>query len=379
MPNKEILWLWMRSLFGAATPLAHAALARYENPQALLNRTSDEISHDPFLTDEQRNRIINPDFSQEQKQWEDAKTHNAFIMTFDDVQYPDRLRHIFSPPMALFCIGDASLLSLDRAIAMVGTREPDGYGMRCAYALSGQIAKAGAVVVSGLARGIDAACHKGALDVGGKTVALLAAGLDVDYPTENRALRGRIEQQGLVITEYPAKTRALPHHFVVRNRIVSGISRAVVVVQALTRSGSMNTASHAAEQGRDVFAVPGDIFNHKMQGCHTLLSEGAAPALSGRFILEQVFPQEYPKEAGARDIGLPNKSPQSPEIILPSPQAMTDPVSEALYRALCERPMSLDELVVLTGSEPACLLGMLTEMEIFGRVEPQPGGKYQAL
>ena len=376
--NERITWLWMREIFGIATARAHTALERYKCPQSLLNLSTVDIASDLFLTADERRCIAKPDFSAAEKQLSEAESQNAVVLTFDHADYPERLRHIFSPPMVLFAKGSTALLGMDSAVAMVGTREPDGYGLRCAYTLSGQITKAGGVVVSGLARGIDAACHKGALDVGGKTIALLAAGMDVDYPAENRALRARIEEQGLVLTEYPLKTRALPHHFVVRNRIVSGISRAVVVVQALTRSGSMNTASHAAEQGRDVFAVPGDIFNRKMEGCHALLSEGASPALSGQMILGQIFPgQELPCENGASD-DFNDHNPLALPPLEGIADLTADPVGKIVYQALCEKPLGLDELLALTGSAACDMLGILTEMEIFGRIEPLPGGKYQA-
>jgi DNA processing protein len=376
--NESTTWLWMREIFGIATARAHTALERYKCPQALLNLSISDIAGDTFLTDEERRCIAKPDFSAAERQVSEAISQNIEVLTFHHADYPERLRHIFSPPMVLFAKGSTALLGMDSAVAMVGSREPDGYGLRCAYTLSGQVAKGGGVVVSGLARGIDAACHKGALDVGGKTIALLAAGMDVDYPAENRALRARIEEHGLILTEYPLKTRALPHHFVVRNRIVSGISRAVVVVQALTRSGSMNTASHAAEQGRDVFAVPGDIFNRKMEGCHTLLSEGAAPALSGGMILGQIFPEQELLGENNTSTELSDENLLSLSSLEGTSDLTADPIGKIVYQALCEKPLGLDELLTLTGCAASDMLGILTEMEIFGRVEPLPGGKYQA-
>jgi DNA processing protein len=372
-------WIWMREIFGIATKRAHEALSRYGCPETILGMSGFDADRDEFLNDAERGLIKARDLSRARDAAARAKSMGAAIVTPDSPQYPRRLNDVYSPPMVMFAKGDLSLLNSKLPVAMVGAREPDGYGLRCAWSLSGGVAKAGGLVISGLARGIDAACHKGALDAKGATVALVAAGLDICYPAENRALRSRIEENGLVLSEYEAGTRPLAHHFVVRNRIISGMSLAVVVVQAQVRSGSLNTASHAAEQGRDVFAVPGDIFNQKMLGCHTLLFEGAAPAISGEMIISQISQAAGVCAPQAGGIAWPFDAPDD----APRPHAgrkeSKNPSYQSVYRALCERPMEFEEIIGIAKIQDFELMALLTEMEINGSIESLPGGKYQAL
>lgn len=215
------------------------------------------------------------------------------INTFtpDKQNYSQIIANIAKPPKSLYFIGK---LPENRVptVAIVGTRKPSVYGKEVAHRLAYELAQKGIIIVSGLALGIDAIAHKGALEAGGITLAVLGNGLPNIYPATNRELAHQIvEQNGAIVSEYEPGVSARPYHFLERNRIVSGLSDAVIIVEASKRSGTLNTASHALEQGREVFAVPGNITSPLSSGCNALLKQGAHPATSSEDILEIIAPQ----------------------------------------------------------------------------------------
>ena len=205
---------------------------------------------------------------------ETCKEKNIGWISWHEEQYPRCLKEISDPPAVLFYRGDLDLLGRV-CISVVGSRKAGAYGQKAAYEVAAEAAKAGMTVVSGMAVGVDACAHKGALDVGGNTVAVMPCGLDLCYPKSNAWLYNRICQSGLAVSEYPPGRKAEKWHFVERNRLVSGLSVATVVAQAGPRSGSIRTAQLAAEQGREVFGIPGDIFDLEYLGVHNLIQDGA--------------------------------------------------------------------------------------------------------
>lgn len=205
---------------------------------------------------------------------QDCKDKNVGWITWEDDKYPERLKEIIDPPMVLFYRGDLDLAN-QVCVSVVGSRKAGAYGQKVAYEVAAEAAKAGITVVSGLAMGVDACAHKGALDVDGNTIAVMPCGLDLCYPKSNGWLYNRICQSSLALSEYPPGRKAEKWHFVERNRLVSGLSIATVVVQAGPKSGSIRTAQLAAEQGREVFGVPGDIFDLEYLGVHNLIQDGA--------------------------------------------------------------------------------------------------------
>lgn len=196
-----------------------------------------------------------------------------------DDAYPKQLLNISNPPELLYCIGNTALLR-EIGIAVVGTRRSSPYGRWAAYEIGKKIADCGVVVVSGMAEGIDSQGHLGCLDAGGKTIAVLGTGIDICFPRSNQSLYKRIAENGLLVSEYPPGERGKPYYFPARNRIISGLCRAVVVVEGAIKSGSMITADLALSQGRDVFAVPGNINQPNSVGVNKLIMDGAAPVLS---------------------------------------------------------------------------------------------------
>lgn len=225
------------------------------------------------------------------------------VITLDDPGYPSLLREIIDPPLALHVRGDRALLSA-AAVAVVGSRRASPYAINAARQLSSDLTRAGLVIVSGLARGVDAAAHSAALDAGGRTVAVLGTGIDVVYPRSNAKLFASIAEKGLILSEFPPGTPPLAPNFPIRNRVISGLASGTVIVEATSRSGSLITARTAAEQGREVFAVPGSIFAPGSEGTHRLIQYGAKLVHDVNDILEELPGRQRlaPTSAPADDV-----------------------------------------------------------------------------
>lgn len=278
------------------------------------------------------------------------------LLVWSDEDYPPLLREIHDPPMVLFAVGKTETLA-GPAVALAGARRATPYGRRTTRRLAAELAAAGITIVSGLARGIDACAHAGALEVGGRTAAVLGSGVDVVYPAEHKRLHMEVARQGCIVSEYPLGTRPEARNFPERNRIISGLCRAVVVVEAAEKSGSLITARLALEQGRDVFAVPGPI-GAATRGSHRLLREGAILAESAADIVGEIAPQLAARQPAA--VPERNAPPAG------SPQA------ELLAR-LPAQPAHVDEIAARAGLDPGAALALLLELELGGLVEQMPG------
>ena len=272
--------------------------------------------------------------------------------------YPAGLLRIADPPPLLFLRGDAAALQAPM-VAFVGARAASAGGLSTARRLAGELASTGLVIVSGLARGIDAAAHEGALEAGGRTVAVQACGPERVYPAVHRRLARRIAESGAVLTELPPGAAPRRVHFPLRNRLISGLSLAVVVVEARERSGTLITARHALDQGIDVFAVPGSIDLPSCRGSNRLLRDGAWPLLEARDVLELL---------GA---------PGSP--VAPTPPSPLDPGPRAVLAQLRRAPASRDELARALGQPVASLAADLLDLELGGRIAEDRDGRLRAL
>ena len=284
-----------------------------------------------------------------------AKTPLTPLPWFDPA-YPSLLREIVDPPVVLWCRSDPVCLDTP-AVAIVGSRRATPAGLTVARRLARGAAEAGLVVVSGLARGIDGAAHEGALDAGGQTVGVLGCGADVVYPPDHRSLADRVARSGAIVSEFPPGTLPLPHHFPLRNRIISGLVRAVVVIEASQRSGSLITARAALEQGRDVLAVPGNVASGQYSGCHALIKDGAP-------LVETV-------EDVLNALGLTRTAGPV--------QAGSDNINEiSMLEAIMAvgESYTIDELAARTGLETGTLLAELGTLEIAGRVGRVPGAGF---
>lgn len=294
----------------------------------------------------------------------------ATIIT--DSDYPKLLKQIPDPPPAIYSIGDLSILNLQPAVAIVGSRRASFYGRHAAEILAFDLAARGITVVSGLARGVDQTAHAAALEAGGKTVAILGSGLDQIYPKENAGLAREIAERGVLITELPLGTPPLSQNFPFRNRIISGVSLGVVVVEAAERSGSLITARMALEQNREVFAVPGQITSPGSFGPNTLIKDGAKLVHSFIDILDEL--PDYSRRTGIND--LVEHSLESEQFELFTDDTLTEN-EKKLYSLLdFTAPKHVDELIVESGLDPASLMSSLTALELRQQVRQSSGKHY---
>ncbi len=289
----------------------------------------------------------------------------AAVLLSGDAAYPPLLAEISEPPAVLYVWGDIDLLTRPCA-ALVGSRAHSPYGAEAARLLASGVARAGAVVVSGMARGLDAVAHQSALDAGGTTVGVLGNGFGVIYPAANRALYDRVAAHGCLVTELPPGERPRVSTFPRRNRIIAGLAGVTVVIEAAVGSGALITADCALDQGRSVLAVPGPITSATSTGCNKLIQQGAKPALTAADILEE--------------LGLVALTPGAvPHEIAPAPGWPPD--LNASQRSLCESlgaaPAHVDALVRATGLESGEVLATLTELELRGLVVQRPGMIFQ--
>ena len=289
-----------------------------------------------------------------------AQGHGAAIVTLEDAGYPSALRTISDPPLALYLRG--TLTDADHiAVGLVGSRHASHYGLQSAERLAYELALRGVTVVAGLARGIDGASHEGALRASGRTIAVLGSGLANLYPTAHARLAERIAESGAVISEYPIQTEPIPQNFPRRNRLISGLSLGVVVVEAAQRSGALITAGCALEQGREVFAVPGPMTSITSQGTHELLKQGARLVTSVEDILDELRLQPVVTPAPAQveqgDAG----------VLQPETQRR---VLESLHR---RRPTSIDAVAAQSGLSMPEISAALLQLELQGIVEQRPG------
>lgn len=286
------------------------------------------------------------------------------VLTIGDPDYPPLLLHAPDPPLLLYVQGQRQALQAP-AIAMVGSRNPSPQGVENAREFARHLGQAGWVVVSGLALGVDAAAHEGALQGGAPTIAVVGTGLDRVYPSRHRALAHRIGETGAVVSEFPPGTPPVQANFPLRNRIIAGLSRGTLVVEAALLSGSLITARLASESGREVFAIPGSIHSPLSRGCHALIKQGAKLVESARDILEEL--------GGA----IPGSPPETAPPRAPGHDADEEACSDPLLEALGHDPVTLDALGLRTGEGAAALQAQLLELELAGQVARLPGGLYQ--
>jgi DNA processing protein len=284
------------------------------------------------------------------------ETLRESVVTLVDAEYPPLLKEIIDPPLALHVRGDRSLFAR-HAIAIVGSRRASPYAINAAKQIAAPLASdANLVVVSGLARGVDAAAHEAALDAHGSTIAVLGTGIDVVYPTSNRALFRRIEKEGLIVSELAPGTPPLPSNFPIRNRIISGLSLGTVIIEATGRSGSLITARMAAEQGREVFAVPGSIFSKGSEGTHRLIQYGAKLVHDVNDVIEEI--EGLGRIAKKRE-------PQPPE-----------PLRDVLETLSRDDAVHVDAAAAKLGRNVPAIAESLLQLELGGWVRSLPGARY---
>lgn len=385
--ENAVAWIRFQQTFGRGSTRGQDLLTRLGHPCALFEMSGDSLAASGLLKPREVERLQG-DGSEEKAQEILERCHSLGfdVLTPDDEGYPQRLREVYGCPAALYLRGSLAGLDSCLSIGMVGTRKNTSYGEQVAEHIAGELAKKGAVIVSGLARGIDTISHTATLKAGGRTVAVLGCGLDMTYPPENRQLGELILRYGgALVSEYPPGTPPLPRHFPTRNRIISGLSCGIVVVEGNRHSGSLITAGHAFTQNRDVFAVPGSIFSEPSSGPNYLLRQGAIPVDGVESILEEFRHLIRPEEPA------PEKNPslfeeleqkgyneeRRPQPLRKAPPSYLTETQQKVYRALAgggER--TADEIVQECGLPLPAALSALTQLEIFGLAKLHPGKRF---
>lgn len=385
-PKELGAWLRLVLTPGVGPESARKLLAAFGEPDAIFSQTEIALSQVVSLQQAQSLGTMPPDcaaLTQDTLAWLEADGPGRCVLTLGDAHYPAPLLEIADPPLMLYAMGlTAQLASLQaqHALAVVGSRNPTPQGAENARAFARSLAASGLVIVSGLALGVDGAAHEGALEgalqarAAGQlaTLAVVGTGLDRVYPRQHRELAHRIAQQGLILSEYPLGTPPLAPNFPRRNRLISGLSQATLVVEAALQSGSLITAKQALEQGRDVMAIPGSIHTTQSKGCHALIKQGAKLVDCAQDVLEELrwpvsmAPQAPDLSSGPRAVGDANP-------------VTADDQAGTLLQALGHDPVGLDALQGRCGWPTAQLQAQLLELELTGQVGRLPGGLFQRI
>lgn len=341
-----VYWIWFAELHGISLFAKRQLLETFHDPEELYRAEGKK------LPEELAEALGQKDLTDANRIWQQCREKNICLLTYWDAAYPERLRNIEDPPVVLYYKGTLPNWQAQPVIGVVGTRKASPYGLQTAHLLSSQIAACGGLVVSGVATGIDAISMEGALDAGKPTVGVLGGGVDVVYPAKNRDLYRRTEETGCLISQYPPGHRPYPWNFLERNRIISGISDGLMVVEAPEKSGALNTARHAVSQGRDLFVVPGNLGVDTCAGSNLLLQEGAYAALSGWDVVKHYAPL-YPGAVENRPVTLQkNLSKVAQRQVMPekgekkkadTSQNVIDNLDKSTYSVINKRPSNLSD------------------------------------
>ena len=359
--DKKIAWLSLYLIPGLGNTVLKRLIEKLGDPEVVFQADLAELMNVEGMRRDIAKKIMNRSFSTEaEEELRNAERCHARIIAYTDPSYPAFLREIYNPPILLYAKGREIPLA-QTFVGVVGSRNPTHYGRRAAETIAFGLASRGAGVVSGLARGIDSAAHRGCLRGNGFTIAVVGTGIDVVYPASNKELFKQIEANGVIVSEFPTGTPPEPKNFPIRNRIISGLSRGTVVVEATKNSGSLITASLALDQGRDVFAVPGSIDSFKSTGTHFLIKQGAKLIENADDILDEFgFVGKGAVGKGiARDTGGTHRD--------------MDEFEKKVYEIIGDYPMHIDNIVRLGKMEVGKVAGILMKMELEGTVKQLPG------
>jgi len=354
-------WFYLKSVPGVGNLLCKRLIDRFKAPENVFQASDQELLQVNGLTQRHVAAIKSHKLEGVEAELALAAKKDYRFVTLTDSNYPRLLREIPDPPPFLYVYGRLDGHSAN--LAVVGSRNATGYGLSTTKDLCRSLAAHNLTIVSGMARGIDTAAHEGALSAGGKTIAVLGSGLGKIYPVENRKLFHRIAENGAVVSEFPLMAGPEAHHFPIRNRIISGMSLGTVVVEATRKSGSLITARLAAEQNREVFAVPGSIQSFKSAGSHTLIKQGAKLVEHAQDVIEELVPLVPVNQ------GLENNSAD----LTKKKMASLSDDEARVYQALDPYPVHVDDLARKISMAPGKLLSMLLKLELNGMVQQSPG------
>jgi DNA processing protein len=360
LTNPKMYWVGLNLVKGIGSVRFKALLDVFGNPEAAWNASPEALIQaglsQKIVESFQR---VRKGVSLDQI-WDRLQSLGVDVLTWDDGGYPRHLKEIDQPPPVLYVRG--SLIPEDEwSVAIVGTRRVTAYGRQVAEEVATTLAQNGVTIVSGLARGVDSIAHQAAINAGGRTLAVLGNGVDIVYPPENRHLATQIMEHGALVSDYALGTQPDGINFPPRNRIISGLSLAVIIVEAGETSGALITASFAAEQGRDVFAVPGNINAPQSQGTNRLIRDGAQPLINPQDVLEALNLTMVTEHRAVR-------------VALPS-----DPIESRLYKLLSQEPMHVDEIRAQAEMPIETVSATLAMMELKGMVRQVGGMNYIAV
>jgi len=363
--DRHAPWLALRRIKGLGCVGCKKLTASFADPAKIFAASRPELEQVEDLRADAVDGILHfNEWAEVDDEIGRVRAAGIALVGFNDEKYPARLRAIADPPPLLYVKGELTDAD-DRAVAIVGSRSASDYGRRVARDLARGLATLGFTVVSGMARGIDGMAHETALNSGGRTIAVLGSGVERAYPPEHDKLYQRISENGAVISELPLGTKPLAFNFPARNRMISGLSLGVVVVEATEKSGSLITASLAVEQGREVFAVPGEVGASRSRGAHRLIRQGAKLVESVDDILEEIAPQLLTVSGAAH---------AAPLVLPQNASAET----RQIFGLLQEGALQVDQVIEKSGLAVARVLQILLELELQGYVRQLPGQKYAA-
>ena len=389
-------WIWLQQAVGAGAR-TDEILTAFPTARALYESDGMTRRVSGVFTARQIEKLERTKLDDARRILSRCEKGGQTVLTPEDADYPAALRSLTDAPLALYVKGDLSCLRDRLAIAVVGSRRASMYSLDVARRLCRDLSRAGAVIVSGCALGVDSAAHTGAIYGGGKTVGVLGCGIDARYLMQNEALREEVAKHGALVTEYAPGTEARAAHFPLRNRIISGLSSGVLVIEAGEKSGSLITARLAAEQGRDVFGVPGDLTSLDYTGVNRLIRDGAKPVFSARDVLAEYMwvyddlaleqleqqplrpsmPPISPGEAKHPETAASEETQQTAEKPLRRKADETlSPDAKTVYAVFQGEALYTDDLVRATGFEPNRVFTALTELEIFGYIRMIEGKRY---
>lgn len=358
------LWLALTRIKGLGCISFKKLASHFADPTQSLSATAAELSAIEGIDRKAVDGLLAfTQWDEVEQEVQRAEEAGVKIIPFGSGIYPARLRSIADPPPCLYVKGEIRRED-DKAVAVIGTRSASHYGRRVARDLCRGLASLGFTVISGMARGIDGVAHDEALNAGGRTIAVLGSGVDRAYPPEHRKLYHRISENGAVISELPLGAPPLAFNFPARNRLISGLSAGVVVVEATEKSGSLITAAIALEQGREVFAVPGEVGSSRSRGGHRLIRQGAKLVENVDDILEEIAPQLV-----ARD--------RQPAALRTLP-VDAQPETHKIFDLLQERSLHIDEVIEASGFSASRVSQILLELELQGFLKQLPGNRYSA-
>jgi DNA processing protein len=379
--DDHLHWLALRVTPGLGTRKAGQLIEVFRTPQAIFRASRSELEAAGLSASVAQSLSSGCSFDDAVTQHQKLKEHGAALIPLPDPRYPPRLREIFDPPPLLFVRGRIGLLQ-SLVLAIVGTRRPTAYGTAAAARLAKDLCLAGLTIASGMARGIDTAAHKATLETGGDTIAVFGCGVDEVYPAENRKLASEIAEKGLIISEFPMATPPYPQNFPVRNRIVSGLGLGVLVVEGSEYSGSGITAKLAAEQNREIFAVPGNITSKMSWGPNLLIKQGAKLVQEWNDVVAELRPEDRRRllDQCRNRLNLQETN----ENATVEASGSSDPLGissraarEVLGALSLDAPVSLDHLIeTVAGTSSSEIIAALFELELSGLVRQLPGKSF---